>query len=335
MGSNLAKSPLVALFYAALLHFAAVFLPFSESYGNLLHSYEPQIPPTRYLLMVACCLWMVVAIAIALAATEHIGFKGVLLLLPACLGLVWIVPLAQQLAFGEVSGVMTQKDTLLRLIQGCTSTLLTLLLCALLMAKKPAAPGTPPSKKYKLKYLRLAIFLLVLPLIYSLLQFILGYFLAWRDDAFRVYYQAGGNQGIMHMIIGMLLEAPRYAVFALLRGMLSALFSLPLLLLLPGKRMVYILCHTMLCLSGALLYLMPDPVMPTPVAMTHLIASAVILAVFGGISGYLLHLCVEAPKAAPLPAKAPTTAVKGAPAKADPPTTASKIAALNSTRRAR
>ncbi|MGI6404378.1 MAG: hypothetical protein ACOX0K_09290 [Oscillospiraceae bacterium] len=337
MGGNLAKSPLVAVFYAALLHFTVVFLPFSEHYGSLLHSYEPQISPAQYLLMVAYCLWIVIPIAIVFSAAEPTKLKSFLLLLPTCLGLQWVVPLIQQLAFGEVTGVMTQKDTLLHLMQGCAATILILFLCFLLMSQKTAAhtPGTSSPKKYKLRYLRLVIVLLVLPFIYSILQFVLGYFLAWRNDAFRAYYQGGGNLGIMHMIINMLLYAPRYAVFSLLRGMLYALFSLPLLLLLPGKRVVYILCHTMLCLSGAILYLAPSPVMPAPVAVTHLIATAVVLVIYGGLSGYLLHLCVEAPKAAPLPAKAPTTAVKGAPAKADPPTTASKIAALNSTRRAR
>lgn len=148
MGGNLAKSPLVAVFYAALLHFTVVFLPFSEHYGSLLHSYEPQISPAQYLLMVAYCLWIVIPIAIVFSAAEPTKLKSFLLLLPTCLGLQWVVPLIQQLAFGEVTGVMTQKDTLLHLMQGCAATILILFLCFLLMSQKTAAhtPGTSSPK---------------------------------------------------------------------------------------------------------------------------------------------------------------------------------------------
>lgn len=340
MGGNLAKSPLAAVFYSALFHFIAVFLPFSESYGSLLHSYEPQISPVRHLLLIAYCLWIVVVIALVLWFTEQKKLKSFLLLLPACLGIQWAVPLVQQLALGEVTGTMTQKDTLLHLIQGCGATLLTLVLCFLLMSQKMTThtSNTPSPKKYKLKYLRLVIFLLVLPLIYSILQFVLGYFLAWRNDAFRAYYQGGGNQGIMYMIIEMLLDAPRYAVFSLLRGMLYALFSLPLLVLLPGKRVVYILSQTMLFLSGAFLYVLPNPVMPVPVAVIHLIATAAVLVIYGVLSGYLLHTCMEAPKPAEAAKNAPAS--KGAEAAKNPaaktaPAAKAPVLANTTTRKAK
>ena len=192
--------------------------------------------------MVAYCLWIVIPIAIVFSAAEPTKLKSFLLLLPTCLGLQWVVPLIQQLAFGEVTGVMTQKDTLLHLMQGCAATILILFLCFLLMSQKTAAhtPGTPSPKKYKLRYLRLVIVLLVLPFIYSILQFVLGYFLAWRNDAFRAYYQGGGNLGIMHMIINMLLYAPVTLSFLSFAECFTLCSACLCCCSLPGKRVVYI-----------------------------------------------------------------------------------------------
>lgn len=315
MGGNLAKSPLIALFYAALLHFISLFLPLSDMYGSIMYSFGPETPLSGYLFLFLYCLWIAAAAALVFAATEKLGFGAALLLLPASLGLQWIVPMFWQFIDGEPSGVMTQSDTLMRAIQGCLATLIILLLCTLLYTKKPTERPAAKPGKYKLRILRFIIFLLVLPIIYSLLHFILGYVLAWRNDAVRLYLRGGDNNGIMDMIINMLLHAGRYALYALLKGLLIALFSLPLMLLLPGKRVLYIVANIMLCLSGAILYLLPNPTIPDDVSLTLFIANAVILTVYGGLSAFLLHLCLIPPE----PAKAPApTPARGAPA-AKPP----------------
>jgi len=107
-----------------------------------------------------------------------------------------------------------------------------------------------------------------------------------------------------------------------------ALFSLPLVLLLPSKRKMAIILNTMLYLCGALLYILPNPLMPDDVRVTHLIINAAILAVYGGLAGFLLHTCLRKAEAveteeepeAPAPAApgkkpAPKVAAKPAPAK--------------------
>lgn len=318
MGGNLAKSPLVAVIYAALFYFAAVFIPFSEGYATTVAGHEIKL--MGYLMLIAYCLIASITAALAFSVVDKGGFGALLPLIPAFWGLSWIVPLLQPLLQGEVTGGMTQGDVLKRLIQGCVCVLLMLLLSMLLYSKKQPKEQGPQAKeakgtKPKLKILTLVIFLIVLPIIYMVLYFVGGYFLAWTNDAFRAYYTGGGNNGLMHMLINMLLNRLSQAGFALMRGLLIALFSLPLLLQLHGKRMMYLAINTMLVVSGALLYLLPNPLMPDDIRLRHLIANGVILLVYGLLSSFLLHTCYGGEGKASEKDKAPAKeAPKGKPA---------------------
>lgn len=296
MGGNLAKSPLVAVMYASLIFFSAVFLPFSEGYTQAMAEYQTTLMGN--LMLIAYCLVVSIIAALAFSNLEKGGFGALLPLIPGFWGLQFVVPMFQPLLAGEITGVMTQGDILKRLIQGCVCTLFMLLLSMLLYSKKKekepkaATPAPAPKEaKPKLKILYLVIFLIVLPIIYSILYFILGYFLAWKNDMVRAYYTGGGDNGLMHLLINMLLTNAGQAGFALLRGLLMALLSLPLLLQLPGKRVMFVVINTLMVLCGALIYIIPNPIMPDDVRMKHLIANGVILLVYGLAASFLLHTC--------------------------------------------
>ena len=331
MLGNLAKSPLAALIYASLLHFIAVFLPFSEPYSQVLIPFEQETSIFGHLMLPAYSLFIAAAAAIAFFAVEKTGLRALLSLLPVFLGYQWIIPLAGPLFLGEPTGVLTQWDIIMRLVQGCAGTITLILLCMLLFTPKhpeqaasdpkAADPKTPEKKARgrglrKLRLPRLTGFMLALPFIYIILYFLLGYFLGWTSEAVRVYYNGGENRGLMDMLITMLLEQPQYVGVALLRGLMLVLFSLPLMLLLPLKRLMFIILNVMLYLCGALLYILPDPLMPDGVRITHLIVNAAVLAVYGGAAGFMLHICLrkdDTPATEPEPEPPPQAAEKAAP----------------------
>lgn len=307
MGGNLAKSPLIAVIYAALLHFIAVFLPFSEGYTQSLGAHETTL--FGYLMLIGYCLFSCIAAAIAFSALDKGGVGALLPLLPSFLGLGFVVPMLQPFLEGETTGVMTSRDILMRLAQGAAGLILMLVLSMLLCGKKEPPPA---KEKHKIGVLNLVIFLLVLPILYTVIYFLVSYFLGWTNEVVRNFYGGHPDNGLLNMLVNMLLERPSAAGYALLRGLLLALFSLPLMLQLAGKKVMYIVLNAMLCASGALLYLMPSPLMPDEVRIPHLLVNGIVLLVYGALSAFLLHGTFQKSEPAPAPA------AKGAPANAAP-----------------
>lgn len=315
MGGNLAKAPLVGIFYGTLLWFVAALLPRSAAYAE---AAGPFVMPTVGLLML-------LAVAVVFAAACAVAFGGArkggvpfiaMLALTAC-GAQWLAPLLRQLLLGETTGVMTTGDTLFELLAGCGATILALVL-AMLLYKTPdkaAFPGgkAPPEAKYKLGVLGLVIRLLVLPLIFFLLYYLLWYFLFWRVDAAREFFGRAEKLNFMGEVIAILVDRGKEAAVTLLVGLAYALISLPLLFQMQGKRVLYIAANTLLYLTAALRYLIPSPIMPDAVRMAHLPETGLLLLLYGIIAGLLLHTAFrkqEVPTAPGIAAKGGQPAAK-------------------------
>ncbi|MDR2909177.1 MAG: hypothetical protein LBU86_04775 [Oscillospiraceae bacterium] len=303
MGGNFAKAPLIAVLYAALYHFVGGFLPYSPGFGQALDLTAAASSVTDLLLTVAWSLWLVLIASLLFSSSSKEGAGVMLRVLPAFLGLSWVVPLLNQLLLGEVTGVMTKTDTAFYLLQGALSTAIILLLCMMLFRKPQQGGKAPPaaSQRFKLRPLSLVIMLIVLPVFYFILFFVAGYFLGWSNDAARAYYGGGADGGFFYMLIEMLISHIKYGGIALLTGLLTALFALPVMTLLPDRRTVFVASSAMLCLSGGLYYLLPSPVMPFAIRITHLIALGVVSLVYGAVAGVLLHTCYARTETKPAP----------------------------------
>ena len=311
MVGNLIKAPLVAVLYASLLRFIAGFLPFSAFYQEMMGELALEQGWLNHLWLVGYCLFVCVIAAIAFSVLDKVGLGAFLHLLPIFLGVQWIVPMLEPFLFGEVSGVMEQWDIVLRFIQCAAATIVMLLLSMLLYTGKqpPEKPKTaepedeaadPKAKKKKkaangakqrLNIVRLLLlWMLALPGAFFFLYFVGGYFLGWRNEAVRAYYDGGADAGLVYMLVSMLLDDIRYAGMALIKGLLLAGFSLLLMMRLPGKRLLFLFLNVMLYLSQALLYLIPTPTMAWAVRLPHLIAAGAVLAAYGALSAFLLPM---------------------------------------------
>lgn len=278
MGGNLAKSPLVAIMYGSLLYFSGVFIPFSDMYSHIMTFYMTEIPLSGYLILLGYALLISVVAALVLSSTSKTGIASLGMMIAAFLGIQWVAPLLKQLILGEATGVMTFQDTLMRMLQGGLTTILILLLSYLLASK-----GEKAAQKWKLRPLQLVIFLLILPVLYTVFFFLSAYFLGGRQESIQLFYQMAERDSTQ-FLVQILLQA-------LLRGVALELFSLLLMMLLPDQKWIFLITNTMLYLSGALLYLLPNPAMPWEAAMPHFIIHAASLAVYGGLGAFLLHTC--------------------------------------------
>lgn len=314
MGGNLAKAPLLAVLFAALLVFAGVFVPLSEGYAQALDGVA--VLPLGYVLMIAYGLLAAVVLALVFGGSRWTGARLAAACFAAMLGCMWLSPFLEPVLFGEATGTMTRADCLFRLAQGAAATAVMALLALLLYktpAKEPPKPGPqPPQPKVKIKAASLAISLLVLPVVYFIAAFCSRYFLLLRNQAALEFHTGETTmRTFLGEVVNTMLNNARSIPLSLGRGLLLAAFLLPLLLPLADKRGLFIAAGVMLMESAALLYLLPNPLMPDAVRMAHLIEAAALNALYGPLAAFLLHRCVviEAP---PLPAAKPAAA--GAPA---------------------
>ncbi|MCL2579955.1 MAG: hypothetical protein FWE32_07970 [Oscillospiraceae bacterium] len=304
MRGNLAKAPLVAVLYASLLYFIAVFLPFTPYYREMRHEFAWHMGWLENLYLVGYALIVTLLIAVAYAVIDKTGRSAFLALLPIFLGFLWLMPMLEPFLLGSATRI-DRWDLIMHFGQGAAATILTLLLSMFLYTKKPAPPAegeeAPPKKKEKVKggpkkfmIVRLLLFmLLAFPFAFFVFYFVGWYFLAWQNDALRAFYGGAADSGFFFMLISTLLERPMQAGLVLLRGLLLAGFSLLLLLRLPGKKLMYIILNLLFFLLQGLYFALPTALMPWEIQLPHLIFSGAHLLLFALIVAFLLPLTLN------------------------------------------
>jgi hypothetical protein len=299
MIGNLAKAPLLAIFFAALTLIAGTYIPWSVEYQELSTQFtEPTIGPLYTLLF---CLWFALIYAISFGDTEKIGLRPVLLLSISVFGGAFILPILESLLFGAANGVLSRGDA--RASSGFGAACAVLALALILLVYKPKPPGAPVYEKYKLNIIPLAIKAVVLPLVFTLFYFTARYFLLWSGEEARVFYSGNPeNAGFVGSIVNILLDDAWMLSLALARGLGYTLFALPLLFLYQGKRVMMIVLNCMCLLFGPIRLLAPSPIFPDSVRISVFIFEAVLLAVFGAFSAFLLHTSVKKEAVEPPPA---------------------------------
>ncbi len=307
MGNFLAKSPLTAIFFAAVYHYLTPFLPFSQGYKDALAGFS--MPMMGYVFLIAYGFLVSITIALVFGEARGTGILLAMVLFASLLLGQFAAPNLSQFLFGETTGVMSKTDTLFHIAQLSAATLLTLILSSLLFKRPPPPPqphNTPPKKpdKYLLKTGNFIIILIVLPIIYLVFYFLAWYFLLWRNGAARVYY--GGTeelQTFIQVIINMLLTNAKQVPMVLIKGLIMSLSLLPLLFQLPHKRVMFIVATILLYLGEGVQMLIPSAIMPDAVRTAHLIEYSALAVAFGGLAAFMLHTCMrkEPTKAPPVP----------------------------------
>jgi hypothetical protein len=131
--------------------------------------------------------------------------------------------------------------------------------------------------------------LAVIAVSYVILYFTFGYFIAWRDPVVRAYYNGTDEGSFFAHFRVVLRDTPWLVPFQILRALLWVGFALPVVRMLKGRwpetALAIALLFSVLMNSQLLL---PNPFMPEPVRMTHLVETASSNFVFGAIVGWLL-----------------------------------------------
>ena len=163
-------------------------------------------------------------------------------------------------------------------------------LAVLILGKRKAETvDTEPNSRLVMPASEWAWKLVVIALAYVILYFTFGYFVAWRNPAVRVYY-GGIDPGSFVAQMGTVLRnTPWLVPFQILRAMFWVALALPVIRMMKGRWPETALAVGLLfaVVMNAQL-LLPNPYMPEPVRMAHLVETASSNFIFGTFIGWLL-----------------------------------------------
>ena len=131
--------------------------------------------------------------------------------------------------------------------------------------------------------------LALIAVIYVLLYFTFGYFIAWRNPAVRAYYGGGELTSFASQIANLLRSEPMLFVLQAVRGLLWAALALPVIKMMKGAWWERALAVALVFAVMTSQLLLPNPLMPAEVRMTHLLETATSNFLFGWLVVLILE----------------------------------------------
>lgn len=132
--------------------------------------------------------------------------------------------------------------------------------------------------------------LTILAVIYVVVYFLFGYFVAWQSPDLRQFYSGSSElQPFASHMAGIISNDPMLILIQLIRGYLWVVVVLPIVYMLRGKRIetCIALAVTMAVLLSDYIFF-PNPYMPEPIRMAHFTELWSSMAVFGALIGWVL-----------------------------------------------
>ncbi|HQQ96660.1 MAG TPA: hypothetical protein PLX35_05325 [Cyclobacteriaceae bacterium] len=127
----------------------------------------------------------------------------------------------------------------------------------------------------------------ILVLLYVVIYFVFGYYVAWQFDALRIFYSGSATKaGFIEVLRHTAETTPGLFPLQLLRGLLYAMMGVMLLRQLNGSYSEKLIAITLLyALLPSILLILSNPFMPPDVRMGHLIELTISNGLFGSLIG--------------------------------------------------
>jgi hypothetical protein len=139
-----------------------------------------------------------------------------------------------------------------------------------------------------------------LAVVFVVVYYLCGYFIAWQNPALRQFYQ--GSTEIksfwVHMA-GVWSGTPWMFPYQAARGLLWVVMTLPAVCMLRGSRARVALGGALMyaALGGSVMLILPNPLMPPSIAHSHLVETAVSGLMFGAFVGWTMARREVSPRA--------------------------------------
>jgi hypothetical protein len=220
------------------------------------------------------------------------AFYGVQTLIGQIEAIVFLTPLGERFGAGSVPTLTMPMDFITsQFIIGAAQAVVAAPLAVALLGKiKPDKDEKTGSLFPKFRFPQWLLKLGVVIVLYELLYFGFGYFVAWKNPAVTAFYQGTDPGSFLAQMGNVVTETPTLIPFQAFRALLWVAFALPVIGMLRHKPWVGALATGLfLSLPMNIPNIVPNPFMPADVRMAHFIETASSNFIFGVLMFWLLH----------------------------------------------
>lgn len=218
------------------------------------------------------------------------AFYGVQTVTGQIEAIVFLTPLGENWGAGSVPAFTMPLDFIAgQFIVGAALALFGTLLAAALFRKMPPAKQTDPL----FPEMNVGQWLLKLGLVmilYMLLYFGFGYFVAWKSPAIQAFYQGTDPGSFLAQLKHVAAETPTLIPFQAFRALLWTAFTLPVIRMLRHNGWWgALLTGLFVSLPMNIPHIVPNPYMPPDVRLVHFVETVPSTLIFGMLLFWLLH----------------------------------------------
>ncbi len=209
------------------------------------------------------------------------GWKLMLAIGFSFYGINTILSLIEAIYFGPVLGIPT-ADFAGLFLSGIPTVVLFVPLAVIILGKGWASTDTDPNSRLALPITEWLWKLAAIAVIYPMIYWLFGYFVAWQNPNLVAMYDGGTNPEVFNM--------GRMLALQMFRSMLWVLFALPVIAMTRGKTwQVALVVALLYSLPMAIGLILPNPYMPDASArLSHFIELTLSNFLFGWIVTSLL-----------------------------------------------
>ena len=219
------------------------------------------------------------------------AFYGVQTLVGQIEAIVFLTSLGERWGAGSTPALTMPLDFIFsQFYIGAAQAVVGVPLAMLLFGKAKRDPETPITLTPGLKGSQWLWKLGAVIVLYELLYFGFGYFVAWRNPAVTAFYQGTDPGSFLAQMRHVATRTPTLIPFQALRALLWTAFALPVISMLRHKPWLgALLTGLLLSLPMNIPHIVPNPYMPVAVRTVHFIETVSSTFIFGLLMFWLLH----------------------------------------------
>lgn len=275
------KTMLIVIIASIVFMIGSAIVPYSEAFTAATSNSDPSL----ILFLFLNNLWLCATI---IYIVKHSKWEGKKLLFGTMFVLFMVYCFMTQIEtwfFGNAFEVLTKMDIILIMITNFIPILVSVPLSIRMFRNEFKNPGTESLAETS----GFAKKVIILGLIYVVVYFVFGYFVAWQFKDVRVFYS--GNPVKTGFVEKLILNYKEDAIiypFQFLRGVLFTLSIMPLVYMMKGKGKALLISLCLVYLSPAVALIIPNVLFPDTVRWAHFIEMVVSMFCFAVISWYVI-----------------------------------------------
>lgn len=247
--------------------------------GNAITGSVPPPPPESShagLLFLAVCAFNSILITTLLALTDsYTGARRRIALIIYVFGVQCLLPQMETFFFASQIGIGYDQTTAI-MIAGAVVSCITIMISMILYKKLIGAtpPGETLSISFSIEKTTIVPLLFLIVVAYPFLYLAFGYYVAWQNEALRIFYTSSAAKASFTYQIGEAFTNGIY-FFQILRGLIWIVLTIPLVIMFKANAKIQFLAVGVLSalLPTSLLFI-PNPYMPWDIAMTHFVETS-------------------------------------------------------------